>query len=231
MTIANNVSAMQSRKTAKLEDIKPWADSLAKGGYFKQDYARRCVKAVDDVMSIMQPTESHLVEECAAVAPTLVQRWAAATNNQNPGMLRTAQSRFVSILNNYLEYLDNPTSFKPRVNASKSSDSSKRKAKEEVVGASNQSELPLEKEAPAANASAGAPRVSSSGDLRSYPLASGESFDFRLPPGKFTMQDATKVFAHLLTLAADWNPFDPKQAGTLALFRPEPSNSMTVESK
>lgn len=229
---ATNLASIVSPKSARLDEIKPWVESLAKGGYFTQDYARRCANAVDAVTSILQPDESRLVEDCLANASTLVDRWSAATNNANPGMVRTIRSRFKNILEDYLDYLWDRTSFKPRVAKAKVSGEKKpkRSSSPNAEDESSQGELLLK----GSKSEIVQPRTESSpGTSRLFPTRAGENFEFKLPESGISVQDAAKLFCHLLTLSRDWNPLDPSQSKILSLFRAEPAATpmITVEEK
>lgn len=205
---------------------------MARGGYLRRDRARRCIKAIDTIAEVMQPDETRLVETCLQNADVLVQRWTSLTNTVNPGMIRTVSERFKSILSPYLEYLDDPKGFKPRIHDPKhgeqpSAKNKKAKARDtakntldEKMSINDGTRLATPRPSPTHPAESTAPK----GDgpvLRTFPLENGRMIEFSLPSDGITVRDAARFFCHLLTLASDWNPLDPAQTRMFSLIKVE----------
>ncbi len=188
--------------------LTEWISRMGERGLYPKTTARFRAGAIEALTSVLSPDEPNDLEWTLEHLDELGKRWATL-KHANPKTASTYVSRARTALEDYLQYMNDPSSFKGRRRKSK-----KKQGNSPPRVTSTRSDLPpgsghLMHTTPAAL------------PLRSFPLSDEQDFRYSLPPSGITVVEALRVFYHLVTLARDFDPTDPKQAKIFSLVRSE----------
>jgi hypothetical protein len=179
-------------------------------GLYPKTTARFRASAVETLTSVLGRDEPQDLSFIFENLDELGKRWATL-KDANPKTVATYVSRARTALDDYFQYQDHPSSFqgRRRKTKGKARKNSSTSNKPEVRNEAPHDELP---ERP----SGARPSV----PLRSFPLEGDEDFKYALPSAGITVREALRVFYHLVTLARDFDPTDPKQVKIFSLVKP-----------
>ncbi len=193
----------------QLSLVVQWTEAMGERGLFDSNTARFKITALHKICSILGPEEPHTVEYVLENVADLARRWMIK-ERANPATGRTYETRCKTLLESYLAYQENPSSFKPR---SRSPKEKIEQAPKDVKGTATKVASSTDQSPPPPVQPTTAER------LRRYRLECGEDFAYEQPPLELTTKDAIKIFYHLVTMAVDFDPTDPNIAKILMLGR------------
>jgi len=195
--------AKMEEKVPSLEEAKVWLEVMGDRGIINSNSARLRSTAIDALATILGDDEPRTVEYMLTNLDAITARWTTR-NNGNPETAGTYRTRTKGALEDFLAYRKDPTSFKPKAKTP-SADGSKK----------------AEKRAEARPAAAATTPPPSSQPERSYPLADGSEFFYRLPEKGLAVRDVLRIACHLITMTKDFDPSNQAHASVFALARVE----------
>jgi hypothetical protein len=190
---------------ALVADAVEWAKAMGERGLYSKSSARFRASALQTLSRILADDEPQTAIWMLENLDSVVARWTTL-QNANPGTARTYSSRARTALQDYLDYRNDPSSFKGRSRSTKS------KSRPTTKAARRPKDKPVAQAQPIPQLPA-----SPASRLRTFPITAGE-IKYELP-AEFSVKDALKVFCHLITFADDFDPTNPKQARIFALTR------------
>lgn len=200
--------------TGTIDDVLAWVDKMGQRGMYNSSTARFKRNAIEQFVSILGPDEPHTAVYVKDNIDLIAKRWATK-ENANPETARTYRSRALGAVTDYLNFQEDPSSFKPKSNASRSSAPKKATKVDKAAAATESMEAPVpepQKTATEGTRPGGA-------EQRTFPLGKErEPFAYVLPEGMM-VSDVIKIACHLVTLAEDFDPMNAKTAAVFSLAR------------
>jgi hypothetical protein len=190
------MSATPSNKTYELGSVKAWLLTMAERGMFPLNSARLRATALEQLKNILGPEEPQEVRYLLDNLDAITARWATKTNAK-PETSATYKQRAKRALEDYLQFQTDPTGFRPRV------------VRLVPDGATKRNPPTAQPRAASASAPPPASPGSAQQSERSYPLADGAEFTFRLPARGVTSREVQRIAWHLLTLTTDFDERNP----------------------
>lgn len=208
------------------EEVVAWIMRMAQNGTYRTSSARFKRRAVEALVSVLDPGENPTAEWLLEHVEDLGRRWANK-HNASPGTIKTYVSRAKTALEDYLQYTADPKNFKPRGRQPKPAKKSPSQGAStgQKKRASSKSARPPHSRATSATSAAPLHDRIPDPHLRNFPLGKGRTpFLYAIPEDGFTAKDVLKVACHLVTLAEDFDPTSPTQAQMFALAVRENGN-------
>lgn len=199
-----------------VHEVITFVDKMAERGVYHPTTAKLRSYALRRILTVLGNDESTdpqaLLENLDALANRL-----GRLNQESPATLKDYRSRAAKLLKDYVEYQRDPLGFQksasearpPKESSSKKKADKAKKPSEPMVVAP-----PVAPPAPEAQA-----KTTPTPGLRTFPLEDGREIGYVLPEPRHTAQDALRFALHLLTLAVDFDPFQPEQANLFSLAR------------
>jgi len=207
----SNVSPLKSPVNSTLEDVRNWAGVMAKRGVIAENSVRLRQTAVNQLETILEEDEPREAQWFLSNLKTITQRWTIK-NSANPDTAQTYESRARRLLSDYLQYIENPTGFTPRVAKART-----RKPKEQDAAKPEVDDSDDDAEDTVIASATGQSTI-----VTPPPTASGqpampkfhevqlgkdkEPFRYVIPDAGLTMADVNRI---AIALAANAHDFDP----------------------
>ena len=172
------------------EQILDWAEEMAKKGLYDLSTSRNLRTALKALIGILDPDETRDPKSLLTAMDSIAERWARA-NRANPTTMKTYKQRAISLLEDYLGFMESPGSFKGRGGNAAPKKTEKKDDRRAPIHAPPPVFEP-------SNASA----------LNTFRLPSGKVFCYSLPE-TFTIEDLRRVVFHLLPATSDFDPMRP----------------------
>ena len=216
--MSSSVATIHTRVNAELSHALVWLERMAERGMYGTNAARLKATGIRQLMEALGDDEPRTVEWFLENVDSIGTRWANITT-ANPGTMRAYVSRARGALSAYLQYLEDPASFKPRTRGSAKpsgrNDEAPKKAKAKTVAGKQDvdakqedlfSEPPAEPSKSAELSKSAEQR--SGGTMRDFVLdrAEGRRFLYELPDEGIRLKDASKIALHLITMCDDFDP-------------------------
>ena len=200
-SVAENVTTITSPETASLTDVTHWITKMAERGIYSGATATNAITAINRMESILGADEPKTAVYMLDNLDDLAKRWALK-NQGNPATATTYRARARTAVQDYINYLRDPTGFQPKTRAKEESAPRPPKARTVVAAATAPAEPP--------------PPPRPTLNLRDFPLGpEREPFRYILPAEGLSTREVRRIAFHLVTMAHD---FDPEK-GLAALTR------------
>jgi hypothetical protein len=187
-----------------VNDILGWAEEMEKKGLYDHSTSKNLRTALKALVTVLDPSEQRDAKHLIAEMESIAERWARA-NRANPATMRTYKQRAISLLEDYIGYMENPASFKGRGG----------------TGAPKKSEKKEER-----RAATPSPTEPGAGSINAFRMPNGKVFRYSLPED-FTIEDLRRIVYHLLPATADFDPMRP--GGGFPPMSPALDSSTTVQ--
>jgi hypothetical protein len=207
-----------------LQPVTAWALQMENKGILSSENARQAITSLSRLVSVLDPSESADPEHVLSTLDAITDRWTRKTA-QKPTTAKTYRAKARTLLEQFLSWQRDPVNFKVKASTPRPP-----RAKAEPVVEAPKDPIPpptvkspqetIKFEAPPDEANKSKMR------LRSFPLPNGREIEFR-EPGDMEVREIFKFALHLITMAKDFDPFDPAQANWFAMTKSSSQASPT----